>query len=213
MLRPKLTLSDLQPDPNNANKGTVRGHELVKESLAKYGAGRSIVVDKSGNIIAGNKTAANAQAAGLSDDCIVVPTDGTKLVVVQRTDLDLDDAKARQLAIADNRTAEIGLEWDPAILSEFPTEDLQPFFTDAELADAIGEEVTPTDPNAEYVGMPDYTNEDQTGVRDIIIHFQSDAAVQEFAKLLSQTISPQTKYLWFPKEDRAELQSEKYVTE
>jgi hypothetical protein len=213
MLNDNLRLADLKPDPKNANKGTARGHELVKESLAQYGAGRSIVVDRDGKIIAGNKTAANAQAAGLSDDVIVVQTDGTKLVVVQRTDLDLSDPKARQLAIADNRTAEIGLEWDPAILSEFAVEDVNPFFSAVELADAIGEEVTPTDPNAEYVGMPEYTNEDQTGVRDIIIHFQSDVAVQEFAKLLSQTISPQTKYLWFPKEDRAELQSEKYVTE
>lgn len=130
----KLKLKDLIPDSKNANKGTVRGHELVKESLKSYGAGRSVLVDRNGRLICGNKTASNAQAAGLDEDVIVVPTDGTKLVVVQRTDLDLNDPKARQLAIADNRTSEISLDWDPAVLAEFDAADLKPFFSESELA-------------------------------------------------------------------------------
>jgi DNA modification methylase len=70
---------------------------------------------------------------------IVVPTDGSKLVVVQRTDLDLNDKKARQLAVADNRAAELGLDWDPAILSDFSVDDLQPFFTFDELKELVPE--------------------------------------------------------------------------
>ena len=37
---------------------------------------------------------------------------GRKLVVVQRTDLDLDSPAARTSAIADSRTSEVGLSWD-----------------------------------------------------------------------------------------------------
>src|SRR5712692_877594 len=42
-----------------------------------------------------------------------------RVVVVQRTDLDLEtDPRARALAIADNRVAELDLDWDPAVLDQ-----------------------------------------------------------------------------------------------
>jgi len=91
-------ISDLKPDSHNANKGTERGKGMIEASLRKVGAGRSIVVDKDGRIIAGNKTVENWASIANDDDVQVIQTDGKKLVVVQRTDLDLDDA--------DNTTAE-----------------------------------------------------------------------------------------------------------
>jgi len=132
-----MKISDLIPDSKNANKGTKRGNKAVTESLTRYGAGRSILIDRDGKIIAGNKTAANAAEAGIND-VVVVESDGSKIIAVQRTDLSLDDAKAKELAIADNRTAELGLEWDSDVLSEYSTElDLKPFFSDAELRNLI----------------------------------------------------------------------------
>lgn len=132
-----MKINDLTPDRKNANRGTKRGNIAVAESLTRYGAGRSILLDKAGNIIAGNSTARNAAAAGI-DEVIIVPSDGTKIIAVQRTDLDINDPKARELAIADNRTAELGLEWDPAILTELSDLDLKPFFTADELSEAMG---------------------------------------------------------------------------
>ena len=117
-------LADLQPDIKNANAGTERGRGMVEESLRRYGAGRSILVDKSGRIIAGNHVAEVAADIGL-DDCIVVPTDGRRLVVVQRTDLDLDSPTGRALAIADNRTSEVGLSWDPGVLAELAADEAE----------------------------------------------------------------------------------------
>ena len=105
-------IDELVPDRKNANKGTQAGLRALDKSLRDFGAGRSILIDKDGEIIAGNKTTERAADLGI-DDVIIVPTDGTKLVAVQRTDLDLDtDPEARQLAYADNRIAEIDLEWD-----------------------------------------------------------------------------------------------------
>lgn len=110
-------LADLKPDKRNANKGTQRGAIQLEESLRAFGAGRSILIDKHGAIIAGNKTVEQAGQMGL-DNVIVVETDGTQIVAVQRTDLDLDtDPKARQLAYADNRVAEVGLEWDAELIA------------------------------------------------------------------------------------------------
>jgi len=128
-------LRDLTPDTRNANLGTPRGQHLIEESLRQYGAGRSILIDKNGVIMAGNKTAENFGAIGL-DDVIVVQTDGTKLVAVQRTDLDMmADPRARELAIADNRASEVSLDWNADVLKELGEEiDLTKFWSADELA-------------------------------------------------------------------------------
>ena len=105
-------ITDFQPDKANANVGTQQGRRVLDHSIGKLGLGRSILVDKHGNVIAGNKAQEVALDLGL-EDAIVVKTKGDKLVVVQREDLDLYEGDtARQLAYADNRSSEMGLEWD-----------------------------------------------------------------------------------------------------
>jgi len=108
----KKKVSDLIPDPKNANRGTERGAQVLEQSLSKYGTGRSILIDKNSRVIAGNKTLETAGSIGI-DDVIVVPSDGKKLIAVQRTDLDLEtDPAARELAYADNRVGQLNLDWD-----------------------------------------------------------------------------------------------------
>jgi hypothetical protein len=134
-------LSDLTPDQANANKGSQRGLGMLEDSMRKYGAGRSILADKNGKIIAGNKTL--ERAAELNLDIDVVQSDGHKLVVVQRTDLDLDeDTAARQLAYADNRTAEVDLDWNVDQLRADAESglDLSLHWTEDELTDLLGAE-------------------------------------------------------------------------
>ena len=112
MAKRKAEYEGIQPDTKNANKGTERGRYMVEASLRETGAGRSIVLDKDGRIIAGNKTFEAASDIGLP--VRIVQTDGTELVAVQRTDLDLSDdtGAARRLAYFDNRAGQVGLEWD-----------------------------------------------------------------------------------------------------
>lgn len=143
MTKQIASLADLVSDDRNANAGTPRGRGMVETSLQKYGAGRSVLVDRNGKLIAGNKTSEAAAAIGL-DKVQVVQTDGSTLVVVQRTDLDLDeDSAARELAIADNRAGELGLEWDVDVLASLGNEiDLSAFWSRDELAALIVEDVT-----------------------------------------------------------------------
>lgn len=107
-------ITDFKPDIHNANKGTEIGSIILDDSVKHLGLGRSILVDKDDNIIAGNKTQETAVQNGL-EDAIVIESDGSKLIVVKRTDLDLysdTDDRARKLAIYDNRSSELNLEWD-----------------------------------------------------------------------------------------------------
>lgn len=134
MAKKITSLKDLTPDPQNANAGTERGQYLVEHSLESFGAGRSILADVNGVVIAGNKTLQAAADMGLEVE--IVQSDGKKLVVVQRTDLDLmTDKAARELAYADNRASEVGLAWDTEqILADMQGGvDLEQFFRTDEL--------------------------------------------------------------------------------
>jgi hypothetical protein len=129
------SLDSLTPDDKNANRGTQRGRGALEYSLRNLGAGRSILVDREGRVVAGNKTLEVAAELGLPVE--VVRTDGRALVVVQRTDLDLEaDPRARELALADNRVGQLDLDWDPAVLAETIAEglDVSPYWGDDELA-------------------------------------------------------------------------------
>ncbi len=130
-------LSDLTPDSMNANRGTQRGTGMLERSLAKYGAGRSILTNKNGKILAGNKTAEQAAVLGLEIE--TVHTVGDKLVVVVRDDLEDDDPRANELAIADNRVSELNLDWEPEILQALSEDgvDLAAFWRDDELAEVL----------------------------------------------------------------------------
>jgi hypothetical protein len=152
-------VSDLIPDHANANKGTERGRYAVEASLRETGAGRSIVVDKNGKIIAGNKTLESW--ADISGEIEIVRTDGKKLVVVQREDLDLDDVEglARKLAYYDNRAGQLGLEFDAEqILADIQAGvDLSVMFFDNEIADILAELEVPelTEPKSNDRKMGD----------------------------------------------------------
>lgn len=113
-----VPIQALTPDNLNANQGTERGLKMLEASLAQLGAGRSILTDKSGVVIAGNKTLESAAALGVTE-VLLVPTDGTRLVAVVRTDLDMSDTvdpRARRLALADNRVGQVDLAWNPEAL-------------------------------------------------------------------------------------------------
>lgn len=133
------SIDDLTPDARNANRGTERGAYMIRRSLEEVGAGRSIVADAEGRIIAGNKTVEAAEELGLP--VRVVQTDGHELVVVQRTDLNLDDPHglARRYAYWDNRTGQVDLEWDVEAIANdvLGGLDLSAMFTDAELGLAL----------------------------------------------------------------------------
>src|SRR5713101_1913835 len=140
VVAPSLHLADLTPDPHNTNRGTDRGRAALDRSLREYGAGRAVLIDRHGRIIAGNKTVEHAKRLNLP--LRVVKTDGTFLIAVQRDDLDLaTDPRAKALAIADNRVGELDLEWDVEMLKQLQAEglDLSAFWTDAEFAALLGE--------------------------------------------------------------------------
>lgn len=116
-----INIEDLIQDNHNLNKGTEEGRRIMEKSFKELGAGRSILVDKDGRIIAGNKSQKAAIAAGIKT-VRVIETTGDELVAVKRTDVSLDSKEGRELAYADNLTTQVNLAWDEVELNHVQTE-------------------------------------------------------------------------------------------
>lgn len=109
----EANIEDFIDDPQNANRGTERGHYMIDKSVEATGLHRGVFADRNGVILGGNKTRQAAVDAGYTK-AIVVETDGDTLVVTKRRDFDLSDPDnpARLAAYADNRTGQVNLDFD-----------------------------------------------------------------------------------------------------
>lgn len=124
------TIKDLKFDDKNFNKHTEFGMSLLEKSLRENGAGRSILLDKDNNIIAGNGIVEAAGSVGLEKVKIIEAT-GDEIIAVKRTDVSLNSHKGRSMALADNATASADLEWDEDNLrSEFDDDELHQWGVD-----------------------------------------------------------------------------------
>ena len=106
-----IDIEELAQDTHNFNRGNEQGQQLMERSFKELGAGRSILLDRNGNIIAGNKSQKAAIAAGIKK-VRVIETTGDELVAVKRTDVDIDTAEGRKMAFLDNLTTQVNLTWD-----------------------------------------------------------------------------------------------------
>jgi ornithine carbamoyltransferase len=59
--------------------------------------------------------------------------------------------------------------------------------------------------------MPEYVQEAQKPHAKIIIRFETEEDLQEFAKLIGQPLTNKTKSIWHPKLIRGKNSNKKYV--
>jgi DNA modification methylase len=137
------SISDLRSDHKNARRRTDRSASLIAESLKRYGAARSIVIDEDGRILAGNGTVEGAKKAGINK-LRIIEAEGDELIAVRRAGLSEDEKVG--LALADNRTSDLS-EWDKEMLHQLSEEhNITPWFEAEDLAEIMGEvEVIPAE--------------------------------------------------------------------
>lgn len=142
-----VSVDDIKADDKNFNVGSDKGRMILDRSLKKLGANRSIVIDKNNVNMAGNKTLQAYKNNG-GQKLIVVETDGTTLVAVKRTDIDINTKEGREIALADNQTA---------LLNYVP---------DSDLIEAIAEELN-IDTGEWGMPQPDGTQKKKLKEEDI----------------------------------------------
>ena len=112
MTNDTVKLDQIQLDKNNANRHTERGQEMVRRSVKRHGFAEAGTLDKNNRVIGGNLRKTIADDMGTSE-AVIIDVDGSKPVFIRRNDLDLADAgdtKARELAYALNRGAQVSID-------------------------------------------------------------------------------------------------------
>lgn len=133
-----MTKPTIRPQQNNANAHTPRGMGMLEGSIQRDGWIGAITVAADGETFDGSARVEVTAANGMLDDAIVVETDGTRPIVVKRTDIaTADDPRAKRLSVAANRVAELNLAWEPGVLAELrddPAVALGALFTAEEMS-------------------------------------------------------------------------------
>ena len=120
---------DIKYDQHNYRDHDERNLSLIKKSIQRCGAGRSILLDKNGEIIAGNATYKTLQELGIPVK--IIPTDGKTAIALQRTDLDTNSRKRKELAAFDNSTSD-KVHWNfDNIAADFDLSELPDFGIEA----------------------------------------------------------------------------------
>jgi len=161
------SINSLLSDHKNARRRTDRSAELIKESLQRFGAARSIVIDEDNRILAGNGTIEAAKAAGIKN-VRIIEADGTEVIAIKRSGLSEDEKVG--LALADNRTADLS-EWDQAMLHQLSQEhDLSPWFEQSDLDELLTvTELPPEEGKTDPDDVPEAPEEPITKLGDLWI--------------------------------------------
>ncbi len=197
-----IDTSSVKPYEHNARKHNPSQIEMIAKSISKFGFNNPVLIDESNVLVAGHGRLEAAQSLGME-------------TIPAITLIGLTDAEKRAYVLADNQLA-LKSHWDAnAVASELQIlADLdfdmdaigfEPFELSHYLSDA--EE---NDPEQEFTGMPDHDNEDISGFRKIIIHFECQQDVNDFAKLLHQQVSDKCKSLWFPEKVKMDHDQYRY---
>lgn len=202
-----MSAADLRPFPGNPRRGDI---DAIRESIRKNGFFGALVVRSGTNeILAGNHRFRAGVAEGLTSFPVHV--------------VDVDDAGARRILLADNKTGDratydtealadilrsVAEGIDELNASVFAGTGYSLPEVDALLAGALTgtppeeEAATPGQQAAaewNNAGAPEYAHEDQDAYRKMLMNFKTKEDFEAFMTLIGQTCSDRTRFLWFPK--------------
>jgi len=198
-------LSELIPYARNARTHSDAQVAQIAASIREFGWTNPVLVDGERGIIAGHGRVLAARKLGIEE----IPTIELG---------SMSDAQRRAYILADNKLA-LNAGWDEELLKVELSElkgldfDLSVIgFDPGEIASIFLEKQQgKTDPTSEWQGMPEYDQRDEMPYRTLHVHFNNDEDVAEFARLIGQSVTDKTKYLWFPHQEIAHHADKRYA--
>jgi hypothetical protein len=168
----------------------MKQRQVVEASIKEIGFVKSVLVNKTtGRIVDGHERV--MQALGAGDDT---------LVDVEYVELsEEEELKALLLLDASSELAEVDRAkvQELASMVDFSSVDLLAFADEMTLN--FGNLVD--DKQGEWQGMPEFNNQEIKEVQ-LIVYFPSLEAKILFCQKVEQTVTKETKFVWFPKESK-----------
>ena len=200
-----VKIDKIIPYINNPRKN--HNVDKVANSIKEFGFRQPLVVDKDYNIIVGHTRLQAAKQIGLKE------------VPIHIANLNKDQLKAYR--IADNRVNQES-EWDYQLfhheLKDLINEDYNMFtlgFEGLELDNIINADSFSTkwlDQMKEWKNMPEFSHDDKTPYKRIVINFETKKDVDAFFKLIKQEYTDKTRYVNIPKRKQQVLRDKGYVS-
>lgn len=161
--------------------------DRIAASIKEFGFNQPVVVDESGIILVGHGRLLAAQKLELEKIPVIVLKN-------------LSSKQKRAYRILDNKLQNdsawdyVNLELELKSLHDEGL-DFAPWGLE-KLQELFSVE-TGNDAKEEWQGMPEFSHEDKTAYRSIVVHFKSQVEINEFAEKIEQTINPKTRWLWY----------------
>ena len=117
----KIKINELKTDTRNHNRHTKDGMALLEKSVDKVGIIESITVSNDNEIISGN---ARHEIIGrkFENEPIVIETDGTRPVILKRTDIESGTKEFYEASILANTTAKKNIDIDYEVIDVLEVE-------------------------------------------------------------------------------------------
>jgi hypothetical protein len=116
-------ISLFRPQSVNANKHSQRGEGMLEASLSQVGWMGAITVAADNQVFDGSLRLEKFAIQFDGINPIVLDVDGTRPVILRRTDIPTaDDPKAIQASVWANRVSEASLSWDTDVLTTWQDE-------------------------------------------------------------------------------------------
>ncbi len=199
-------ISELNPAEYNPRKDLKKDdpeYQAIKRSIEEFGYVDPIIINSDYTVIGGHQRIKVLRDLGMDKiDAIII---------------DIDKTKEKALNLALNKiTGSWDIEKLSRVMEDLKVEDFDltvTGFSELEIQNYLdfGRGVSALE--NEWVGMPEFNQENKYGVQSIVIHFPTREDVNNFAKLIGQNITEKTKFLWFPKQENESLKSRVYVNE
>ncbi len=192
----------LTPYVKNAKKHSVEQIDKIAGQIAAFGFDQPIVIDKDGVIIKGHGRRQAALRLGLDKVPVIVN--------------ELSEHEAMAARIADNKIAISDFDKD---LLRFDIHTLDQYNLDLKLTgfdkwelDSLMAPIADlaTSAEAEWEGMPEFTQPDKTSFRHVVVHFQNAEDAAAFFTTIGREDTGETRSIWYPEQSNMNTESERY---
>ena len=188
----QVTLGELKPWADNPRLSSKRQAQRLLDSWRQFGQVQTVAIGPQNEVYDGHQRLS----------ALLTVHGPSYQVDARRCSRELTDEERRALVVTLHAGAVGSWDWDSlsgwdaGLLQEwgFDSDTLRTWYHDA---GALGNLLKNEAPD-EWQGMPEFEQEDRRAFRSIIVHFENQNAVEEFARLINQTITNKTKSIWHP---------------
>lgn len=204
----RADIDTLKPNKYNYRQHPPEQIDHLMKSIKQNGIYKNIVIAKDSTILDGHAVVEAAKQMGI------------KIVPVKRLDIEPDSDQALKIVISNNELGRFAEADDRKLtevlkqIKDHAESGLEGTGFDAQkLANLVmvtrpQSEIENMDTAAEWVGMPEYTEQGDT--IKLTVNFKNKEDKITFLKMLKEPASEKVRYIWYPHRDKMDLSSVKF---